>query len=273
MSTSWLSRCGPGVFACRPNVTPSFLPSRKRIRLRPGGGPPASSNSSCGGSRSSTTASVTEWRERLADAHVPRHARPAPRVDLQAGGDVRLDRRVRVDAGLLAVADVLPAHHAARVDRLHRRQHLGLLVLQERRVGIGGRLHRQQRDDLQQVVLEHVADRPDALVEAAPPLDADRLGHRDLHAAHVVPVPDRLEQHVREPEHEEVLDRLLAEVVVDAEDALLGEDARAASCSARSADCRSRPNGFSTTIRPRSLSPTDASASATVGNIVGGIAM
>jgi len=39
------------------------------------------------------------------------------------------------------------------------------------------------------------------------------------------------------------------------------------------ADGRSRPNGFSTTMRPRSLSPTDASASATVGNIDGGIAM
>ena len=39
------------------------------------------------------------------------------------------------------------------------------------------------------------------------------------------------------------------------------------------ADGRSRPNGFSTTMRPRSLSPTEASASATVGNIVGGMAM
>ena len=39
------------------------------------------------------------------------------------------------------------------------------------------------------------------------------------------------------------------------------------------ADCRSRPNGFSTTIRPRSLSPTDANASATVGNMSGGMAM
>jgi hypothetical protein len=36
---------------------------------------------------------------------------------------------------------------------------------------------------------------------------------------------------------------------------------------------RSRPNGFSTTIRPRSFSPTDARLSATVGNIEGGIAM
>ena len=36
---------------------------------------------------------------------------------------------------------------------------------------------------------------------------------------------------------------------------------------------RSRPNGFSTTMRPRSLRPTDASDWATVGNMVGGMAM
>ena len=85
------------------------------------------------------------------------------------------------------------------------------------------RLHRQQRHDLQQVVLEHVADRPDGVVERAAALDADRLGHRDLHTAHVAAVPDRFEQRVGEAEHEEVLDGLLAEVVVDAEDVRLGE--------------------------------------------------
>ena len=35
----------------------------------------------------------------------------------------------------------------------------------------------------------------------------------------------------------------------------------------------SRPNGFSTTMRPRWFNPTDASDWATVGNIVGGMAM
>ncbi len=48
------------------------------------------------------------------------------------------------------------------------------------------------------------------------------------------------------------------------------------SCNVRfssSAESRSRPNGFSTTIRPRSWSPTDASFSATVGNMSGGMAM
>jgi hypothetical protein len=100
---------------------------------------------------------------------------------------------------------------------------------------------------------------PDAVVEAAAALDADRLAHRDLHAAHVVAVPHRLEQGVREAEHQQVLDALLAEVVVDAEDALLGEHAVQGVVQLLRAG-ESRPNGFSTTIRPRSLSPTDASS-------------
>ena len=62
------------------------------------------------------------------------------------------------------------------------------------------------------------------LVEAAAALHAEGLGHGDLHALHVVPVPDRLEEGVGEAEDEEVLHRLLAQVVVDAEDGWLGED-------------------------------------------------
>ena len=42
----------------------------------------------------------------------------------------------------------------------------------------------------------------------------------------MVAVPDRLDERVREAEEEDVLDRRLAEEVVDAEDALLGEDAQ-----------------------------------------------
>src|SRR5512135_3744267 len=49
-------------------------------------------------------------------------------------------------------------------------------------------------------------------------------GHRDLHAAHVPPVPDRLEDAVGEPEDQEVLDRLLTQVVVDPGDRALRED-------------------------------------------------
>jgi hypothetical protein len=73
------------------------------------------------------------------------------------------------------------------------------------------------------VVLHDVPQRADGLVEPAPALDVELLGHGDLHAVHVAAVPDRLEQRVGEAEHEQVLDRLLAEVVVDPEDAVLRE--------------------------------------------------
>ena len=43
-----------------------------------------------------------------------------------------------------------------------------------------GRIHRQQRDDLQQMVLHHIANRADFFVEPAARTDAEVLGHRDL---------------------------------------------------------------------------------------------
>ena len=67
------------------------------------------------------------------------------------------------------------------------------------------------------------------LVELAATLDAEALGHRDLHVLDVVPVPDRLEERVRKPEVEDVLNRFLPEIVIDAEDRLLGK------CSCRTA--------------------------------------
>ncbi len=103
-------------------------------------------------------------------------------------------------------------------------QDLDLLVAQ--RVGLerGRRLHRHQADELQEVVLEDVARGAGLLVERAAVLDADRLGHGDLHVVHVAPVPERLEDAVAEAEDHQVADRLLAEVVVDAIDLRLAED-------------------------------------------------
>ena len=64
---------------------------------------------------------------------------------------------------------------------------------------------------------------PGVLVVAGAGLDPDRLGHRDLDVVDELAVPDRLEDPVREAEREHVLDRLLAEVVVDPEDLVLLE--------------------------------------------------
>ena len=89
--------------------------------------------------------------------------------------------------------------------------------------GADGRLHRQDREHLQQVVLHHVAHGAEFLVEPAAALDAELLGHRDLHVLDVRAVPDRLDERVGEAEVEQVLHRLLAEEMVDAEDRALVE--------------------------------------------------
>src|SRR5699024_628780 len=98
-----------------------------------------------------------------------------------------------------------------------------LLRAQRSRGEIGGFLHRDQRHELDQMVLDDVAGRADAVVVSGPAAEADVLGHRDLHVVDVVAVPDRLEKLVGEPEREDVLDGLLSEVVVDPEDRVLGE--------------------------------------------------
>ena len=70
---------------------------------------------------------------------------------------------------------------------------------------------------------DHVADVPDLLVERPSTLDADVLGHRDLHVVDVPAVPRGLEHPVREPEGQDVLHGLLAQVVVDPIDLRLVE--------------------------------------------------
>ena len=116
-----------------------------------------------------------------------------------------------------AADDVLGA---GRVQRL---QHLDLLVPHRLGGEVDRRLHRGQRDELEEVVLDDVADGAGTLVVVGAPFDPERLGDRDLHVVDELTVPDRLEDPVREAQDQHVLDRLLTEVVVDPEDLLLGE--------------------------------------------------
>ena len=76
------------------------------------------------------------------------------------------------------------------------------------------------------MVLHHVADGAGLLIEEAAALHAETLGHGDLHAFDVVAVPDRLQEGVGEAEEMQVLDRVLAEIMVDAKDRRLVEVAQ-----------------------------------------------
>ena len=94
------------------------------------------------------------------------------------------------------------------------------------RVGLEGDrlLHTDEGEQLKQVVLDDVARGADAVVVAGSTADADVLGHGDLYMVDVVAVPHRLVQLVGEAQGQDVLHRLLAEVVVDPEDRILRED-------------------------------------------------
>ena len=99
------------------------------------------------------------------------------------------------------------------------------------------------------MVLDHVAQHAGLVVVAAALADVDFLGHGDLHVVDVVAVPHRLENRVGEPQHEQVLHRLFAEIVVDAVDLLLAGTRWWMASLSCSALARSVPNGFSMTTR------------------------
>ena len=162
--------------------------------------------------------------ELLPGAQVERHPRPAPVVDLDLERHERLGVGVVGGVRMLAVAGVLAPDDVVRLDRAHRAEHLELLVAD--RVGRerGRRLHRHERQHLHQVGDDHVAVGTGGLVELGAALEPEGLRHVDLHVVDEVAVPDRLEEAVGEAERQDVLGRLLAEEVVDAEDLALVED-------------------------------------------------
>src|SRR5580704_16127114 len=67
----------------------------------------------------------------------------------------------------------------------------------------------------------HVAQSPGGVVETATVTHAELLGHRNLHVVDVIAVPDRLEQAIGEAQHQDVLDRFLSKVMIDAIDLML----------------------------------------------------
>ena len=82
-------------------------------------------------------------------------------------------------------------------------------------------LHRSCRDHLHEVVHDDVTKGANRVVEVAAIFDPEALGHGDLHAADVVPIPDRLEHRVGESQVEDLLEAHLSEVVIDPDTAAI----------------------------------------------------
>src|SRR5215831_3945954 len=64
---------------------------------------------------------------------------------------------------------------------------------------------------------------PGLFVKAPAALDAHGLGGRDLNMVDVIAIPQRLEDAVGEAQHQDVLDRFLAEEMVDPIDLIFGQ--------------------------------------------------
>ena len=121
------------------------------------------------------------------------------------------------------------------------------------------------------MILDHVANGARLVVERAAALDAEILGHRDLHALDMVAIPDRLQERVGEAEEQHVVHGPLAQVMVDAEDRLLveGPEQDPVQLLRRG---QVAPNGFSTMTRAPLVQPAFASCSTTSPNSTGGMA-
>ena len=105
-----------------------------------------------------------------------------------------------------------------------RLQHFHFLVAQRAGIKRIRRLHRREGQQLQQVILQHVAAHAGGVVIARARFHAHRLGHRDLHVIDVVAIPDRLEDGVGKAEDDQVLHGFFAQIVIDAIDLFFGKD-------------------------------------------------
>ena len=137
--------------------------------------------------------------------------------------------RVRIHAACLAIADILRADGVAgslrRSPRPDGAQRLNFLVAKGICLQRNGRLHRHKRKHLQQVVLDHVSHHAELVIVAGAFSNIHRLRHGYLHVVHIIAVPDGFKDGVREAQDQQILNGLFAEVVIDAIDLILAENA------------------------------------------------
>src|SRR6185437_15018547 len=169
----------------------------------------------------------------LACPNVERNAGPAPILNVQLHAREGLGSRLRIDAILFSVADdrlavddagtILPAHRIGHRNWINGAPDLQLLGADGLRLEAVGRLHRNKAQHFHHMVLQNVAECTGLLVERTTPFNANRLCRRNLNAIDVIAIPDWLEDPVAEAKDQDVLYGLLSEIVIDAEDLVLGQ--------------------------------------------------
>ncbi len=72
--------------------------------------------------------------------------------------------------------------------------------------------------------MKNVTQYAHRVIKLATMLHTDLFCNGDLHMIDVIPIPQRLEDRIGKTRHEDILDRFLAQVMIDAIDLLLTED-------------------------------------------------
>src|SRR5208282_2434485 len=73
------------------------------------------------------------------------------------------------------------------------------------------------------MILHNIAYRPGPIIESAAALYPKVFRHRDLYALHIVAIPERFHKRVGEAKDKDVIDRQLAQVMIDAKNVFLLE--------------------------------------------------
>ena len=170
--------------------------------------------------------------KRFAGAQIKRDAGPAPIINPELQRDVRFDVGIGFylfflpiagtelaihDAGEVLAADDLFGNVGGR-ERTDRFEEFYFFIANRFGVERDRRFHRDKGEDLEQMVLDHVADGASFLVVTTAAADAKFFGDGDLDVIDRLAVPELFEDGVRKTEHQNVLNGFLAEVMVDAED-------------------------------------------------------
>src|SRR4029077_9044318 len=167
----------------------------------------------------------TRDRQGLPGPDIERDALPAPGINVQLQSGECFDFGIRGYTVFLPVTTKLTANKILCLQRPNSLQDLNLFVAERFTIGSHRWLHRQVHQNLEQGILNHVADRAGLIVERPPALNTKRFRHGYLYALDLIAVPERLQNCILEPQENHVSDCSFPQVMIDAKDVLLVESA------------------------------------------------
>src|ERR1700679_2583428 len=157
-------------------------------------------------------------RKILPRTNVKRNAIPPPRINLKLQTSKRLHLRVRRNTLLIQIATELPANQILRLNRRNGLKHLHLLITHRLSIASRRTLHREIAHHLEDMVLNHIANRARLVIKSPTTLNPKVLRHRDLNSLNIVTIPNGFQERIRKAKGHHVMHWPLRKVMIDAKD-------------------------------------------------------